>query len=1679
MRFARMLAGALGCALSALAQPGLLKAGAAVVDITPASYPVIVNAMFTERTASQAADPLEARALVLDNGVTQAALAIVDSCMVPRPLIDQAKAEASRRTGIPAAQILVAATHTHSAPAAMGCLGSRADTNYAAALPARMAQAIVLAHERLQPARLGWTAFDAWHHTFNRRWIRRPDRMVEDPFGQRTARAHMHPGHQSADAIGPSGPVDPGLSILAVETLAGRPLALLANYSQHYYGSPLLSADYFGRFNRELAALLAPEPGQPHPFVAMMSQGTSGDLMWMDYSAPRREIGFEAYARELAALVHQAYGQIAFTNWVPLRVAERKLPLSYRVPSAERLEWARQKQAALGTNLPQTLPEVYALEAIHLHERRETELVLQAWRIGGLGLTALPNEVFALTGLKLKAQSPLQPAFNIELANGAEGYIPPPEQHALGGYTTWPARTAGLEVEAEPKIVEALLQLLEEVAEKPRRALAPAHGPYARAVLESRPEAYWRLEEMSGRVAQDSAGGHHAEYEGGVALYLPGPGSGEGSSPDPALKPSPFSGPGAINRSVHLAGGNLRANFPGLSGAADSVVFWFWNGLPDDARPVTAYLFSREAGPGVGGPNIGLGGTDHPETRGRLFFHPGGETDAIARGATVLERRRWYQLALVRAGAEFTLYLDGKPELSGRTARSVPHGPVQLLFGGKSGTSASLEGKIDEVAVYDRALAAAEVLAQYQLSGLAPASAGPRTSSPPLSPEESMRQIVVKEGFKVELAAAEPLVLDPVAIDWDLAGRLWVVEMADYPLGLDGRGAPGGRVRILEDRDQDGRFERSTLFAEKLSFPAGIITWRDGALVAAGSEILFLRDADGDGRAEAREVLFSGFVEGNQQLRVNGLRWGLDNQIYCAAGGHYRGYASETKIRSHRTGREIPLGSRDFRFQPDTGHFEPQSGPAQFGRNRNDWGHWFGTQNSAPLWHYVLGDEYLMRNPHVPAPEPTHQVIVPRNPRIYAVTAPEKRYHSFDQAGHFTSACSGLIYRDRYLFDDEVAHAFVCEPFHNLVHHEWVAESGVTFSARRPPDEEQSEFFASRDRWTRPVMVRTGPDGALWVADMYRYMIEHPEWLPEEGRAELLPHYREGEDKGRIYRVVRAGRPAPRPVRLDQLFLESLVLALAAPNGWQRDKAQQALLWRADPAALPHLEKLARGENPLGRLHALWTLQGLGALRPEAVARALSDSHPRIRENALRLAEKVPAPETLAAACQLAGDPDPKIALQLAFSLGEWDSPMAGEALGILALRWHTDPFVVSAILSSARPHRRALAQTVLSADEAVWRVFGEPLRGTALGFDDRDLLARLLEHSTQSADRRYSATQMSDLTGLFRMLQRRGSSPSALIAIAPRDRLSRTLQQMEPVFHFAVARMREEEAPLADRFAAARLLAHDATRRAGALELLASLLEPQQPAETQKTALQAMTDSGDENVPSLLLQRWPALEPAIRSAALGELLRREPWTFALLRAVEAGQVARHELSPDRRTRLIRHESERARGLARQLLVAVEEGSRQALVETFRPALALAGVPERGAEVFARACALCHRRDGRGHDIGPDLRSVIAHPPEKLLANIIDPNADIQPGYHAYNCVLNNGEELYGLISAESAASLILKMPDGSTRSVLRQEIASLRSANISLMPDGLEAGMTLAEMADLIAYLKTPPAEP
>lgn len=669
------------------------SAGAAVVDVSPIKFPIAVNGNMTSKMADKVITPVNARAIVMAQGETQIAMVVVDSCMMPRFLMDETKVMAEMRTGIAKNHIMISATHTHTAPASMSCLGTDADPEYQAYLRIKIVEAIETAQQQLRPAQVAFGSVDAKDFMAIRRWIRRPDKIATDPFGNPTVRANMHAGRIWDDVTGPSGPEDPDLTMVCLKGIDGKPIAMLANLSMHYFGGPpAISADYFGMFCDQIETEVAGDRGDnPRSFVAILSHGCSGDIWRMDYTkqTPERfeKITIDDYTKELSELAMNAYRDLKYVDVPKLAMSETRLNLAYRVPDAQRLQWAQQIVEKMGDRLPQTTEEVYAREQILLHEMQTGEIVVQGIAIGEIAIATMPTETYALTGLKLKNQSPLKHTMVIELANGGDGYIPPPEQHVLGGYNTWAARSAGLEVNAEPKMTEAALRMLEMASGKQRKLYEQSVGPVTEKILKSSPTAYWRMDEMAGPRAKDSSGHQHdGYYEPGVVFFLDGPMS------------ELFTVGGEVNRAAHFAGGRMRARI-GAQPKAYSVAMWIWNGMPTNARPVTGWFFSR--GNDFGRPpmaeQIGIGGT--AGHAGKLVLQLG--TDELVGGKTEIDRWTWYHVNLVRDNKSIRVFLNGAtdPEIEVAAAGEAPPWADEWFFGGSSDGTMNWEGRLDEIVI--------------------------------------------------------------------------------------------------------------------------------------------------------------------------------------------------------------------------------------------------------------------------------------------------------------------------------------------------------------------------------------------------------------------------------------------------------------------------------------------------------------------------------------------------------------------------------------------------------------------------------------------------------------------------------------------------------------------------------------------------------------------------------------------------------------------------------------------------------------------------------------------------------------------------------------------------------------------------------------------------------------------
>jgi putative membrane-bound dehydrogenase-like protein len=941
----------------------------------------------------------------------------------------------------------------------------------------------------------------------------------------------------------------------------------------------------------------------------------------------------------------------------------------------------------------------------------------------------------------------------------------------------------------------------------------------------------------------------------------------------------------------------------------------------------------------------------------------------------------------------------------------------------------------------------------------------------PLSPQQSLAAVRTKRGLRVDLVAAEPLVADPVALAFGPDGKVWVAEMADYPTGRTGKFDPGGRVRVLEDTDGDGILDKSTVFLDNLPFPTGVLPWRNGVLVCAAPDILYAEDTDGDGKADVVKKLYSGFGTENYQARVNSLQYGLDGWVYGSC-GLFGG-----DITCHVTGKTVPLGNRDFRIRPDTGELEPATGRTQQGRVRDDRGDWFGCDNSNLLWHYPLADHYLRRNPHVAATRTVVNAVAGPDPhRVYPLKSDAQRFELSGPPGSVTAACGVGLYRDDLLGREFAGNAFTCETVNLVVHRRVLKPNGATFTGVRAPDEAGSEFLATTDNWSRPVHVTTGPDGGLWVADMYRFLIEHPRWVPPADLAKI--DVRAGAGMGRLYRVRPDGKPLRPWPRLDRLDAAGLVAALDSPNGWQRDMAQMMLVWRNDKAAVPLLEKLAReSANPLARLHALCTLDGLHALPAKTVAAALDDPDPGVRRHAVRLAEPHLAadPAIGGKVLKLADDSDPQVRLQVAYSLGAWPDRRAAEALAKLARRSARDPFTTSAVMSSlTADNLPALAAVVTDrkAGTDPSPQFVRDLLATAAGVDGGKALPGLLAAVVRPDAGKFRPWQLAAAAGALDSLQRQGTGWDRLPAA--------TRAALGPVVAFARSIAENEAAPEADALAAVPLLARDPAGRAADVKRLAGLLSPTRPASVQTAAVAALGKIADASVPAALVAAWPGATPALRVRLLDALLARPAWHPALFAALESGAIPPGQIDAARRHRLVNHPDPALRARAETLFAGGANPDRQKVIADYEPALKLTGDRAKGKAVFARVCAACHILEGVGAAVGPDLSALANKSPRYLLGEILDPNRNLDSRFVEYQAQLKDGRTVTGVLAAETATGVTLRGQQGKEETVLRSDLEQLRGTARSLMPEGLEKDVSKPDMADLLAYLTSaePPAK-
>jgi putative membrane-bound dehydrogenase-like protein len=979
---------------------------------------------------------------------------------------------------------------------------------------------------------------------------------------------------------------------------------------------------------------------------------------------------------------------------------------------------------------------------------------------------------------------------------------------------------------------------------------------------------------------------------------------------------------------------------------------------------------------------------------------------------------------------------------------------------------------------------------------LAAGPESPAADTGPRSPRESQAAFqLCDQALVIELAAAEPEVSSPVAIAWDEDGRLYVADMIDYPV------APAaGRIRQLEDRDGDGRYEHATVFADKLPFPTSVLPYSGGLLVTAAPNIWYFRDRDGDGRADLREVVLTGFGEGNTQLRANGLAVGLDNLIYVANG------RSDGEVR--RPGdppeKAVSIRRRDVRFAivpsvdagdgiPRAGKVEAIAGFSQFGLAHDDWGNRFPSWNTVPLRHVVVEQPALDRNPFLADTSSVASILdMTDGGRVFAISPAQPRFNR-ESVAYFNASCGPLIERGGMLPERYRGSALVCEPLTNVVHRRVILPAGVTFSARR--GEPNREFLASSDPCFRPVNLATGPDGALYVVDMYRELVEHPQFVPEPARGSV--DFRRWHDRGRIWRVrpqALAGEHQRKP-GLSRAGIGELVGLLRHANAWWRGTAQRLLVERLsrdravnnerDTAVRLLGEVLKDKANPLARLHALYTLLGSNALDSAILSEVARDSDPALREHAIRAAaslesrlhRRVLATSELLA---LAADASIRVRFQAALALGDRcrDEPAALDGLASIASRDGGDPWVRQAILTGLA--ESALAFIAACERGRPWAGRSELLTQAAaiVGVRRREpelaalferIAARLKPPDGEQPGPPISLDSLAMLAGLADGLDRSGPPLHSLIASAPVE-WKPVLSRLAPAWPAAAA-LAVSRQPLPGRLLAVDVLTGGCPESAETV--IPELLASSQPIEMQTAAARASAWAGRPALAARALDHWSKLTMAARRELTAALAGSPLLAETLVSALESRVIAVDELDAPTRDALARPHDQALSRRVSAVLSRFVLPRRDAVIARYQTALKLAGDSQRGRAVFTRHCQTCHQHQGTGRAVGPDLSGVTGRAPDALLVDILDPNREVAPDFVIVSVATRRGQVMSGLLAEETATTVKLRRAEAVEDTILRSEIDELKATGQSLMPEGLEQSINPTDMADLLAFLR------
>lgn len=946
----------------------------------------------------------------------------------------------------------------------------------------------------------------------------------------------------------------------------------------------------------------------------------------------------------------------------------------------------------------------------------------------------------------------------------------------------------------------------------------------------------------------------------------------------------------------------------------------------------------------------------------------------------------------------------------------------------------------------------------------------------PRSPEEALDSFEVAEGFRVQLVAAEPLITDPVAFAFDARGRMFVVEMRDYS---EQENDHLGRIALLTDRDGDGIMEHRTTFAEGLSWPTAIWPWRDGVLVAEPPRITWYRDADNDGVSEQNEDWFVGFGRGNVQGLVNSLRWGVDGYIHGATSSA----GADVELRA-TNGPNANLGRRDFAIDPLSKSIHPESGGGQHGLSFNRWGDKFVTSNSDHLQQIIDLDNWLFDNPS--------QISFPSTRRSIAEDGPQAEVFRVSPmepwrivrtrlrvsgvvpgivegggraAGYFTGATGTWLVDSEFEFGDGSDTALVCDVGSNLVHRKRMVDHGLFWSGQRI--DEGTELLRSTDTWFRPVQLGDGPDGAIYIADMAREIIEHPKSLPPMIKKHL--DLTSGRDRGRIWKLTRTNRSAPeRPENLNAVSGSDLVALLGHGIPWQRRMASQLLVERADATIQPELTAvLLTSQAPEARLLAMHVIERLGWFDKDIAEIVLRDSHERVLEHGIQLIGKAglaePCIEPLANIASRAQSPRLQLALaQASTALSQEARFRVLRPLFSIA----KDELVQAVIATAAGKESWRLAQNMRNGEGSTWLRLLLPAWIKQIGNAPLDAWLR----QQLQAD----SPRLPSWLDAVCELPNRNDANTALSVLSEGER--------RMLFAKIDSTLRDE--PAVEQLQWIALLPEVVQS-----QWIAQGLAPNASEDMQQAVIGGLAWSQHPQLAQELIVRFTSLTPSVQQSALRFLTSRASALEQLANALEHKQILSSLIPADIRQRLVNDRNTKLAARFHACLSSVSE-DRIDVIERYSQAVqraeelardtdaaAVSGsdsLVERGRVVFARVCAQCHQLGRVGNDVGPPLKSLVDKSPQQLLETILDPNREVDPKYASYTVLLDDGSVVAGIVREETSAQIVMAEAGGKVHRIARDAIRELKSNGVSFMPVGLEEQVAPEQMVALIAFLRS-----